>query len=87
MKEFIGKAALVTGAAGGIGGAVVRMLRSHGVRVAVADRNTEGLEAGASSRKSARSNLHQRTSRCGTGTFGSTGSKISASISPHLFCS
>lgn len=42
-----GKAALVTGAAGGIGAAVVRALRAQGARVAVADRDTQGIEAEA----------------------------------------
>ena len=47
MKEFAGRTALVTGAAGGIGAAVVRSLRSRGVRVAVADRDVAGIEAEA----------------------------------------
>ena len=47
MARFDGKAALVTGAAGGIGAAVVRMLRAEGARVAVADRDTGGIEAEA----------------------------------------
>ena len=38
---------MVTGAAGGIGGAVVVALRARGVRVAVADRDTTGIEAEA----------------------------------------
>ena len=41
------RTALVTGAAGGIGRAVVARLRADGVRVAVADRDTQGLEAEA----------------------------------------
>lgn len=45
--EFAGKTALVTGAAGGIGAAVVRALRAEGARVAVADRDTAGIEAEA----------------------------------------
>ncbi|WP_166417158.1 SDR family NAD(P)-dependent oxidoreductase [Cochlodiniinecator piscidefendens] len=45
--NFEGKCALVTGAAGGIGGAIVKMLRTAGARVAVADRDTSGLEADA----------------------------------------
>lgn len=45
--EFAGKTALVTGAAGGIGAAVVRALRAQGARVAVADRDTAGIEAEA----------------------------------------
>lgn len=47
MMEFAGKTALVTGAAGGIGAAVVRALRAQGARVAVADRDTAGIEAEA----------------------------------------
>ena len=35
MSDLTGKCALVTGAAGGIGGAVVAALRARGVRVAV----------------------------------------------------
>lgn len=45
--DFTGKRALVTGAAGGIGGAIVQMLRDRGARVAVADRDTDGIEADA----------------------------------------
>lgn len=47
MSYFEGKAALVTGAAGGIGVAIVRRLRSEGVRVAVADRDVAGIDAEA----------------------------------------
>lgn len=47
MGRFEGKAALVTGAAGGIGAAVVRLLRTEGARVAVADRDTGGIAAEA----------------------------------------
>ena len=47
MGRFEGKAALVTGAAGGIGASVVRMLRAEGARVAVADRDVSGIEAEA----------------------------------------
>lgn len=47
MMRFEGKAALVTGAAGGIGAAIVRQLRAEGARVAVADRDTSGIEAEA----------------------------------------
>lgn len=47
MEGLKGKAALVTGAAGGIGAAVVRALRQQGVRVAVADRDTAGITAEA----------------------------------------
>lgn len=45
--RFAGKTALVTGAAGGIGASVVRMLRAEGARVAVADRDVSGIEAEA----------------------------------------
>lgn len=45
--RFSGKTALVTGAAGGIGAAVVRMLRAEGAKVAVADRDVSGIEAEA----------------------------------------
>jgi len=47
MGYFQGKTALVTGAAGGIGAAIVRQLRSAGVKVAVADRDVAGIEAEA----------------------------------------
>lgn len=47
MTRFQGKSALVTGAAGGIGAAVVHRLRLEGARVAVADRSLAGLEADA----------------------------------------
>lgn len=47
MKDLDGKAALVTGAAGGIGLAVVRALQARGARVAVADRDTSGIAAEA----------------------------------------
>lgn len=47
MKTFQGKAALVTGATGGIGAVIVRQLRAEGAAVAVADRNVEGIEAEA----------------------------------------
>ena len=45
--SFSGKSALVTGAAGGIGGAIVASLRAQGARVAVADRDVTGIEAEA----------------------------------------
>ncbi|RAZ82598.1 SDR family NAD(P)-dependent oxidoreductase [Cereibacter johrii] len=45
MQGFEGKVALVTGAAGGIGGAVVTALRAGGARVAVADRELAGIAA------------------------------------------
>ena len=45
--NFTGKRALVTGAAGGIGGSITSMLRSAGARVAVTDNNTDGIDAEA----------------------------------------
>lgn len=45
--DFTGKHALVTGAAGGIGAAIVSKLRAAGARVAVADRDVSGIEAEA----------------------------------------
>ncbi|MDW3224786.1 MAG: SDR family oxidoreductase [Paracoccaceae bacterium] len=45
--DFSGKRALVTGAAGGIGSAIARLLRSSGAIVAVADRDVTGVEADA----------------------------------------
>lgn len=47
MTSLNGKRALVTGAAGGIGGAVVAALRAAGAAVAVADRDVARLEAEA----------------------------------------
>ena len=47
MTGFEGKCALVTGAAGGIGQAVLTQLRAAGARVAAADRNLAGIEADA----------------------------------------
>lgn len=47
MSEFEGKVALVTGAAGGIGAAIVRILREQGAKVAIADRDVSGIEAEA----------------------------------------
>ena len=47
MTRFAGKKALVTGAAGGIGASIVKMLRAEGARVAVADRDVSGIEADA----------------------------------------
>ncbi|WP_343080896.1 SDR family oxidoreductase [Ostreiculturibacter nitratireducens] len=47
MNRFTGKTALVTGAAGGIGAAIVRMLRAEGAKVAAADRDVSGIEAEA----------------------------------------
>lgn len=45
--DFNGKRALVTGAAGGIGGAIVRLLREAGAIVAAADRDVSNVEAEA----------------------------------------
>jgi NAD(P)-dependent dehydrogenase (short-subunit alcohol dehydrogenase family) len=45
--RFSGKKALVTGAAGGMGREITRMLRAEGAAVAVADINCSGLEAEA----------------------------------------
>src|SRR5262245_49489121 len=45
MNRFAGKTALVTGAAGGIGLAIVRMLLAEGARVAAADRDVSAVEA------------------------------------------
>lgn len=45
--DFTGKCALVTGAAGGIGSAIVQMLKDAGARVAVADREVDALSADA----------------------------------------
>lgn len=47
MMNFTGKKALVTGAAGGIGGAIVSMLRDAGAVVAAADRDLASIEAEA----------------------------------------
>lgn len=47
MARFDGKVALVTGAAGGIGAALVRRLRAEGARVAAADRDVGGIGAEA----------------------------------------
>ncbi len=45
--DLSGKTALVTGAAGGIGAAIVKRLRTAGARVAVADRDVAGIVADA----------------------------------------
>ena len=45
MGRFDGKTALVTGAAGGIGLAIVRLLRAEGARVAAADRDVSKVDA------------------------------------------
>ena len=44
MKELHGKVAVVTGAGGGIGGAVARLLAAEGVRLAVCDIDETALE-------------------------------------------
>ena len=49
MFELGGKAALVTGASGGIGGAIARALHARGAAVALAGRNRGALDALASS--------------------------------------
>jgi 3-oxoacyl-[acyl-carrier protein] reductase len=48
MFNLTGKGALVTGASGGIGGAIARALHAQGAKVAVSGTNTERLEAVAS---------------------------------------
>lgn len=45
MEQLSGKVAIVTGGAGGIGGATVALLRRHGARVAAFDRNEAALAA------------------------------------------
>lgn len=45
--RFSDKKILVTGAAGGIGAAIVRQFRAEGAHVAVADRDVSGIEAEA----------------------------------------
>ena len=45
--DFTGKRALVTGAAGGIGAAITRMLHNAGAQVAVADRDVSAIKAKA----------------------------------------
>lgn len=49
MTNLDGKAALVTGASGGIGGAVARALRDQGARVALSGTRVEALESLAES--------------------------------------
>lgn len=44
MMRFEGKAAIVTGASGGIGAAIVRRLAAEGARVAGIDRDSAGLD-------------------------------------------
>ena len=45
--RLYGKVALVTGAAGGIGPAIVRVLQAEGAAVAVSDQNVDSLVAEA----------------------------------------
>ena len=45
MFDLSGKTALVTGATGGIGGAIAKALHSAGAHVGISGRNTEKLEA------------------------------------------
>ncbi len=47
MERFDGRAAIVTGAGGGIGGAISRRLAREGAKVAVLDRDGEAAEATA----------------------------------------
>lgn len=45
MFDLTGKTALVTGATGGIGGAIAKALHAQGAKVGISGRNTEKLEA------------------------------------------
>jgi NAD(P)-dependent dehydrogenase (short-subunit alcohol dehydrogenase family) len=45
MRDFEGKAGVITGAAGGIGAAAVRLFASRGAKVVALDRRLEDLEA------------------------------------------
>ena len=45
MFDLSGKAALVTGATGGIGGAIAKALHAQGAHVGISGRNTEKLDA------------------------------------------
>jgi 3-oxoacyl-[acyl-carrier protein] reductase len=45
MFNLSGKTALVTGASGGIGGAIARSLQAQGAKVAISGTNREKLEA------------------------------------------
>jgi D-sorbitol dehydrogenase (acceptor) len=49
MANLAGRAALVTGAAGGIGLAIARALAQHGARVCLADKQADGLDQTAES--------------------------------------
>ena len=48
MQRFEGKRALVTGAAGGIGQAIVERLKTEGAAVVVSDRDIANADADAS---------------------------------------
>ena len=48
MFDLTGKGALVTGASGGIGGAIAKALHGQGANVAISGTNKEKLEALAS---------------------------------------
>ena len=45
MFDLTGKAALVTGATGGIGGEIAKALHAQGAHVGISGRNTDKLEA------------------------------------------
>ena len=47
FKRFQNKKALITGASGGIGSALVKALKNEGALVAVTDLNTSNIEADA----------------------------------------
>jgi 3-oxoacyl-[acyl-carrier protein] reductase len=44
MIDFTGKCALITGASGGIGGAIARLLHRRGATLALTDMRSEGME-------------------------------------------
>ena len=46
MSDFQGLVAIVTGGASGIGAATAALLRQRGARVAVLDRNPQGVPTG-----------------------------------------
>jgi len=47
MRNLAGRTAIVTGAAGGIGGEVARLLDRHGLKLVLTDIHAEGLESSA----------------------------------------